>query len=264
MDRTLSLLLAPIAVVLVLCGVASAQTVITAPDGTISVEMSNVPLASALRALSGIASFQVLAFDRDAESLPVTVRLTQATALQALVKILDSAGVNYVLTAGPDGRRGRLVVSRRGVAVVNERVMDEPLPRVQNPAEGQPSDDKIIEAVHAAESDAREKALQQTIVVLPPPNPRAVGFVELPFPRPDGSPQIVLLPPPGANVVSPLPGASAAPQPVPASTAPQPGPTPPGSPTPGFAPRLPTPPPQPVDPQLQQLIDALVRSQRAK
>jgi hypothetical protein len=224
--------------------------------------MSGVQLSAALRAVSEVSPFEKITIDSDVATRPVTVWIDRVAPWQAVGAILRDAGVNYVLTSGAGGRM-RLVAGGRtsGVSASTAATAapapfgqpQSPPPDVRMDAGSDPPFDLIAE-------DQRLRDLERALSPQgPPPNQR--GFVELPFPNPDGSPQIVVLPPPGTTPSSPFlpifPGAASG-QPPPAAF-----PSTPGQPT--AFPVQPAAAAPPADPQLQHLIDTLTpRAQPAR
>ncbi len=234
------------------CASAAAQTITPAADGTFSVQMVNVPLLSALRAVAEILPFQKLTLDPDVETAAVNVNLERVTLGQALPVILKSAGVNYVLAGAATGQV-RLAAGNRAVMAAGRPEPNEARPEKQRAAESAEKPlktfaetEKPVGQADPVAEDERRAQLERALTATLPAGVHR-GFIELPFPNPDGTPQIVVLPPagtvaPGAAGALPFPAMPGLPTGTAAATA-----------TPGV---LPT-PQQQIESADQQLNEAL-------
>jgi hypothetical protein len=193
----------------------SADQAITVHDGTVSVEFESVPLSDALRAVGEVAPYQKLVIDSSASGRQVSVKIERAAVPDALKRILESAGVNYVLSGGAPGKPIRLIVGDSAGGIPS----DAPVPGSINVVDQLPAFTASAPPVEeprsasATERAAADRALQ--FVLTQPPGMVSPGStVELPFPGPDGALITVVrgertkvLPFPGsAPVVDPAPG----------------------------------------------------------
>jgi hypothetical protein len=232
-----------------LCRSASAQIVTVGTNGTVSVRMAGVPLASALNALSSAAPFDELKIDAAVEQLPVTVELERVTVWEALKTILDTVGVDYL--AGEQQSRIRLIVHKHVPQSDTATRSAIPSEESQRTELSTVVDVTLPEPVDASR---QAKALNQTLASPPPGSPRGSGFAELPFPQTDGSPQIVPVNKSGST--SALPGLLAAPN-TDATNSRNTGS--PAASKPGQIVARPAPSAPQVDPQLQPLMNAPTR-----
>jgi len=199
--------------VLVIGAPVFAQTVTPGPDGTISVHAAQVPLATLLRAMAEISPFEKLDVDPEIESTPVTVDVKDSTLRSAVISVLDAAeGVDYVLSASPDGRRLRVVAGRtkgagnlRAVPAPAQPAADmsETLARAPDAKKPVP-EETAAEPVDASKDDVTPRTVEYLNAALAQrPTARTPGTViELPFPGPDGAPLRTVVPPGGVSAAS--------------------------------------------------------------
>ena len=243
-----------------MCAQASAQDVILSADGTVSVSASEVPLGAMLRAIAAVSPFQRLLIDPDVADRPITAALQHLNVTQALVTILQNAGVDYLMA----GSAQLVVVNRKfaGKSRPTTRELSDGTKLMGSPALGltvpaeqtrlsvsiSEEDDATLQAQMARQAENEESIRQseigvqelQRILVTPPtiaPPPGSV--VELPFPGPGGVPLTAIMPPKGTPIALPFPGSSA--------------------PLTPLAPRRSNPTPS-TDPELQELLEILTPS----
>lgn len=241
----------------------SAQEIQRESDGTVSIRADAIPLGRLLEAVARVTPFQKLVLDPSTADRPVSVTLTAVSMRHALTDILRAAEVDYALATDEDGKSVRLIAGNKTFvasaqraqaatppSVASERVEDVVVfrPPKQVPADSSTTDAPDTSAGIAGQpadpfagvqrSQELERALSVPRLHVPPG-----GIVELPFPGPDGLPQIAIMPPKGVGPVLPFPDA-------PLPKAPMGQPAPAATPRQGGA--------SPVaDPHLQELIEAL-------
>src|SRR5881397_3172092 len=102
----------------------AAQEIARSTDGTISVRASDVPLGRLLRAVGQVVPFQKLVLDPNVEERPVTVTVEGIGIQQALMTILGSAAVDYVLASDDEGTSLKLVAGNRVFIASSQRTVD--------------------------------------------------------------------------------------------------------------------------------------------
>jgi hypothetical protein len=243
-----------------------AQSVNTVADDTVTLHAIAVPLGRVLRAIAADRPLAKLTLDPDVEDRPVTVSLERSDLRRALIAVLVSAEVDYVI-AGGSGAPLRLVAGDRSFVAAKQRdVLEAPIGRASGHAAAAvdvvtrsddartSSDDttdsyQLLSAAQASELAAQRAAYQSEMapriqdmeraLALPRLVPAPGSTIDLPFPGPDGSPMTTIVPPPGVRQMSPLPGLIGSATVVPTAT-------------------VPTRSPSVPDPQLQELMHILV------
>src|SRR4051812_29884230 len=78
----------------------AAQDVVRQADGHVSLHVVARPLGAILRDLGAQRPFERLSLEEAAAAKPVTLNVDNATVRGAVIAVLESAGVNYVLAGG--------------------------------------------------------------------------------------------------------------------------------------------------------------------
>jgi hypothetical protein len=185
-----------VASVLLFATALSAQEITREPDGTVSVQASNVQLGHLLRALAELGSLEKLVLKGDVDTRRVTLTLAGLTIREALVQVMVIARVDYVLGGA------RLVVgdSESGSdhsstldPVISGRFRESPQQARTFLRKTEATFDTAAAAAPRAdagsavlEAQLRNANLQEALAV--PVLPLAPGsVVNLPFPSPDGT-----------------------------------------------------------------------------
>jgi hypothetical protein len=224
-----------VAFVLLCPGAAPGQFARQAQDGTITIHAAEAPLGAVLRQLAEIQRFDRIAISADVEDRAVTLVLENVDVRAALLAVLKSAGVDYVMAIGKDGASLRLVVTDvpESASSREERPVLKEVPL--NPPAHDGSADILDDAKPEATDDARVAELERALGQ--PRMERAPGtVVELPFPDTTGQPLLAVTGDANAKTAVPFP--------VPAAAGPA-------------TQRRPAVNPAVTDPKLQELLEGL-------
>jgi hypothetical protein len=211
------------AVVLALASPLRAQTITPGPGGTVSVQASDVSLSRLLETLAQVRPFDRLNLDPAIASIPVTVDVRNVSMRQALISVLDAAGVDYVLTGSADGAGFRVSAMRTeggrhlGAGASKGRAIAEAadVHGARLRQDRRPVNERDTESRDAPSDNATVQYFQSVVTAVP--IARTPGtVVQLPFPDRNGVPLSAVVP--SQPVHNPLPG-------LPLGRAPAAGPT---------------------------------------
>jgi len=204
-------------------GGVTAQQIIVADGGRVSVAADGVPLEALLRRFQGLVDLRV-SLQPGVGERPVTVHLELSPIVYALHQVLQAAGVDFVLTDGAPGQPMRLAVGEWPGSNVPgadpptvshspvEPPAAEPVPEAEEPEHPESDASPGVDAspppgpVIPAGVSPGQRLVQ---LLAPAPKARRGPLIALPFPGPDGQPHTVPYdpPPPGIARV-PFPDAN--------------------------------------------------------